>query len=181
LTGETVYLRPVRRADLPLIRKWLCDPLIRRLIGEVAPPSARDTEKWFRKIQRDRSRKWFIIALKEGGRAIGEAGLLRIFKPWRAADASIIIGEKDCWSKGHGAETMRLLLNLAFDEMKLHRVGIGVFEFNERARRFYRRSGFKKEGVLRDGYFCDGRFYDVIMMSIVEDEYRKRRNSHPNT
>ena len=39
--------------------------------------------------------------------------------------------------------------------------------------RFYEKCGFKREGAQRHGYYCDGRYHDVIMMSILEGEFRE--------
>jgi RimJ/RimL family protein N-acetyltransferase len=55
-----------------------------------------------------------------------------------------------------------------------HRVSIGVVGFNKNALRFWKSLGFKKEGVERDEYFYDDKFGDGIMMSILEDEFRKK-------
>jgi RimJ/RimL family protein N-acetyltransferase len=38
---------------------------------------------------------------------------------------------------------------------------------------FWKSLGFKKEGVQRDGYIYDNEFHDFLLMSIVEEEYRK--------
>lgn len=174
LTGGKVHLRPMEPSDLPHVRKWVNDPEIRRLIGEIRPKSMPDAAKWLNGTYDDKNRVWFTVVLNDKDRVIGEAGLLRIFHPWRTADASMIIGEKDTWNKGYGTEAMRLLLNYAFGTLNLHRVAIGVFDFNETAVRFYEKCGFKREGAQRHGYYCDGRYHDVIMMSILEDEFRER-------
>jgi RimJ/RimL family protein N-acetyltransferase len=110
--------------------------------------------------------------LKKGDQVIGEAGLLRMFKPWRCTDMTIIIGEKDAWGKGYGTESGRLLLDYAFERLGFHRVSVGVVALNERALRFWEGLGFKKEGIERDGYYCDNEYSDFIMMSILEDEYK---------
>jgi len=173
LIGKRVYLRPFGSGDLPYIQKWLNDAELRRLIGEVAPMSRAEIEKWYKGLLRDKDRIWFVIVLKEGDRVIGEAGLLRMFKPWRFTDMSIIVGEKDAWGKGYGTEAGRILLDYAFERLGFHRVSIGVVGFNERALRFWEGLGFKKEGVERDGYYCDNEYSDFVLMSILEDEYRK--------
>jgi RimJ/RimL family protein N-acetyltransferase len=177
LTGRRVYLRPFDKDDLPYIQKWSNDAELRKLIGEVAPMSRAETEKFYKELLADKDRMWFVIALRRGDRVIGEAGLLRMFRPWRATDMTIIIGEKDAWGKGYGTEAGRLLLNYAFLRLGFHRVSIGVVGFNERALRFWESLGFKKEGVHRDGYYCNNEYSDFIMMSILEDEFRK---SHRN-
>jgi len=132
-------------------------------------------EEFYERVCTDRERVWFIIVLREGDRPIGEAGLLRMFPPWRTTDLSLIIGEEDAWGKGYGTEVILLLLNHAFGCLGLHRVAVGVVGFNERAIRFYEKVGFKKEGVQRDGYYYDHKYHDFVMMSILEDEFRRTR------
>ena len=173
LTGRRVHLRPFGRDDLPYIQKWSNDAELRRLIGEVAPMSRAETEKWYRELLADKDRVWFVIVLKRGGRVIGEAGLLRMFRPWRNTDMTIIIGEKDAWGKGYGTEVGHLLLDYAFGQLGFHRISIGVVGFNKRALKFWESLGFKKEGVKRDEYYYDDEYSDGIMMSILEDEYKK--------
>ena len=71
LIGRMVYLRPFERDGLPYIQKWWNDAELRRLIGEVAPMSRAETEKWYREWLADRDRMWFVIVLKKGDRVIG--------------------------------------------------------------------------------------------------------------
>jgi RimJ/RimL family protein N-acetyltransferase len=172
LMGRRVYLRPFSRDDLPYIQKWSEDGELRKLIGEVAPMSRAETEKWYKELVADRDRVWFVIVLKRGDRVIGEAGLLRMFRPWRNTDMTIIIGEKDAWGKGYGTEVGRLLLDYAFNRLGFHRISIGVVGFNKRALKFWEGLGFKREGVERDEYYYDNKYSDGIMMSILEDEYK---------
>lgn len=172
LIGRRVYLRPFSKNDLSYVQKWSNDPEIRKLTGEVAPMSRTEAEKFYRELRADKERVWFVIVLKKGNRVIGEAGLLRMFKPWRCTDMSIIIGEKDAWGKSYGTEAGRLLLDYIFERLGFHRVSVGVVAFNERALRFWEGLGFKREGAERDRYYCDNEYSDFIMMSILEDEYK---------
>jgi RimJ/RimL family protein N-acetyltransferase len=172
LIGRRVYLRPFSKNDLPYVQKWYSDPEIRELTGEVAPMSHAEAEKWYKELLADEERVWFVIVLKKGDRIIGEAGLLRMFEPWRCTDMSIIIGEKDAWGKGYGTEAGRLLLDYAFKRLGFHRVSVGVVAFNEQALRFWEGLGFKREGVERDGYYCNDKYSDFVMMGILEDEYK---------
>lgn len=174
LMGERVYLRPLTKEDLSHIRNWLNDPELRSLIGEVLPLSEAGAEAYFEKLQQDQMRVWFMIVVKENNRVIGEAGLLRMFHPWRTSDLSIIIGEPDAWGQGYGTETIKILLDYAFGYLNFHRIAIGVVGFNERALRFYEKIGFQREGVQREGYYFDHRYHDFVMMSILEQEFRAR-------
>jgi RimJ/RimL family protein N-acetyltransferase len=178
LIGERVFLRPFSKDYLPYIQKWSDDAELRKLIGEVAPMSRADTEKWYKELLADKDRIWFAIVLKKGDRVIGEAGLLRMFSPWRSTDMTIIIGEKNEWGKGYGTEVGHLLLHYAFRQLGFHRISIGVVGFNKRALRFWESLGFKKEGVERDAHYYDDEFSDGIMMSILENEFRKNEKQH---
>jgi diamine N-acetyltransferase len=173
LIGERIYLRPIEIKDLPLIRKWANAPEIRRLTGEVLPMSQTGADDFMDKVHKDRDRVWFVVVLKENDCVIGEAGLLRMFHAWRTTDLTLIIGENDAWGKGYGTEAILLLLDYAFGYLSFHRVAIGVVGFNERALRFYEKVGFRKEGVQRDGYYYDHAHHDFVMMSILEDEFRR--------
>jgi diamine N-acetyltransferase len=175
LVGQRLYLRPLEQDDLPHLRKWSNDPEVRRLTGEVSPMSRAGADEFLQRVGRDKNRVWFVVVLKEGDRVIGEAGLLRMFHPWRTTDLTIIIGEKDAWSKGYGTEAIQLLLDYAFGYLNFHRVAIGVIGFNEAALRFYEKVGFRREGVQRDGYYYDHAYHDFVMMSILEDEFRALR------
>ena len=173
LIGKRVYLRALEKEDLIYIRKWSNDPEIRKLIGEVVSMSQADADKFLERVYSDNTREWFVIVVKENDRVIGETGLLRMFPAWRTTDISIIIGEKDAWGKGYGTEAILLLLDYAFRYLNFHRVAIGVVGFNKRAIRFWERVGFKKEGIQRDGYYYNHKYYDFVMMSILEDEFRE--------
>jgi RimJ/RimL family protein N-acetyltransferase len=74
-------------------------------------------------------------------------------------------------SRGIGVETTMLVLGYAFDVLKLHRVGLKVLDYNERAINCYQKCGFKQEGILRDSAYIEGAFHSDIIMSILEDEY----------
>lgn len=161
------------KGDLVYLRRWLEDAEIRGLIGEVAPMSEADSEKFLEKVRADTQRAWFMVVVRENNRVIGEAGLLRMDHVWHTTDISVIIWEREEWGKGYGTEAMLLLLHHAFGHLKFHRVAIGVVGFNERALRFWANLGFKREGVQRDGYYYNGRYHDFVLMSILEDEFRE--------
>jgi RimJ/RimL family protein N-acetyltransferase len=154
---------------------WANDPALRELTGEVLPMSMKRATEFLENLHTEKDRVWFSVVLTENDRLIGEAGLLRMFHPWRTTDLTLIIGEKDCWGKGYGTEAILLLLDYAFGFLNFHRVAVGVVGFNERALHFYKKVGFKKEGIQRDGYYYNHEYHDFVMMSILEDEVQPHR------
>jgi RimJ/RimL family protein N-acetyltransferase len=171
IMGDGLTLRRLERSDLPHIRRWMDDSDLRAEIGAMAPMSEKDAEEWFARVRSDRHRAWYVIVPDDGELVVGEAGLLRMNLTWRTADMTVIVGEPDHRGRGYGTEAGRLMLDLAFNYFRLHRVAIGVVGFNDAALRFWKRLGFREEGVQREGYFHDGAFHDFIMLSILEDEW----------
>lgn len=58
--------------------------------------------------------------------------------------------------------------------MNLHRLGLRVFSFNQRAIRLYEKAGFTREGSARQSLFRGGSWHDIIYMGILQSEYVKK-------
>ncbi len=180
IVGERATLVRFTRDDVALVRRWLDDPELRIQIGATGPMDEGQAQEWFRGADSDPARMWYTVRRNEDDAVVGEAGLLRIFPEWRTTDMSVIIGERDQRGRGYGTDAGRLLLDLAFNYLGLHRVAVGVVGFHDAALRFWEGLGFVREGVQRDGYLVNGEFHDFVMMSILEDEWRRtaRRSSY---
>ena len=88
----------------------------------------------------------------------------------------ITIGEADAWGRGMGTEATQLMVDHAFGTLGLHRIALYVFEFNVRAIRAYQRCGFVVEGRSRESIWRDGRWWDELAMSVLESDWRARRD-----
>ena len=69
---------------------------------------------------------------------------------------------------GTGYVLIECLKRLAFHIVYLHTLKLEVIENNEKAIRFYEKSGFSEEGRLREFVFKDGKWCDVIVMGIIK-------------
>ena len=115
--------------DGDLMARWSNDAGMMRLFDSdvprprVARQTRSETERW---AYRDTAIEW-AIQIIDGDAVIGRIGLHRYHASHRAADFHVGIGDRAHWSKGYGREAVTLLLNYAFGEMDLHRVGLIVF------------------------------------------------------
>lgn len=173
LENKTIRLRTVDRGDLKALSLMMSNTDIARLSGEVYPITEQAMEEFYEKAQKTDERIWFLIETISSNKIIGETGFLRIFMPWRTADYSLIIWEKDYWGKGIGTAVANMMLDYGFNYLNLHRGAIGVVECNKRAIRFWKNMGFLEEGKQVDGFFSQGKYSDFVMMRMLEDEYRK--------
>ena len=81
----------------------------------------------------------------------------------------LMVSEK---GRGHGRAALRLVKERAFGELGAHRLWLDVKEENARARRLYESEGFVSEGVLRDSFWTGEGYESLVVMSILESEYR---------
>lgn len=77
--------------------------------------------------------------------------------------------------QGLGRAMVRQALQVGFDDLHLHRIDLGVFDFNTAAIRCYEAEGFVREGHLREVRRVGGAFWSLDLMAILEDEWRARR------
>jgi len=111
----------------------------------------------------------FAICLMQGDRHIGNCGFEAIDRDNGTATFGIFIGEADCRGQGLGEEAVRTLCRFGFEELRLAKVRLDVYEGNP-AIRTYERVGFRREGVLRQEIFRRGGRLDVIRMGLLVEE-----------
>ncbi len=113
----------------------------------------------------------FVICLLADDQPIGTIGLFRIDHVNGSAGIGIAIGVKSLWGKGLGTDAMFALLDFGFGQLRLERMWLEVYDYNERARRSYEKCGFVLEGTERHAVYKQGRHHDVHLMSILRDEW----------
>lgn len=176
IEGRLVRLRPIGRADLPLLRRWFADPATVRHWGKPVPLV---TEDQFEadlagRFARFDETGYFVIEVREGP-VIGRIEFEGLSMESRSAEIMILIGEPAARGKGYGADALVAMLSYLFGERNLHRAGLTVLAWNERAIRSYEKVGFRVEGRLRDDLYRGGRYHDQIAMSILRPEFEAHR------
>jgi diamine N-acetyltransferase len=72
---------------------------------------------------------------------------------------------------GVGRQLLSAVVGAIFRETDAHRVWLGLFPENERARRAYQSVGFKAEGIARGSAYFGGVFRDELIMAILKPEW----------
>ncbi|MFN8520233.1 MAG: GNAT family protein [Chloroflexota bacterium] len=178
IEGRLIELRRHTPANLPTVLRWYADPEIARLTRySTRPMPTEEVERFFQARLLSMESVAYGIHLRPSGRLVG----LTTFSSLDPDNGSVLfhitIGERDAWGHGYGTEAARLMLWLAFERIGLHRVGLTVFSFNERAIRSYQKAGFRIEGRLREAIVRDDRHWDEIHMGILRDEWLVREAS----
>lgn len=181
LRGERVYLRPAEREDLDRFVRWFADAETTRHLMLRAPFSLPMEEQWFERVvaEQGKSVYHFVICRLDDDEPIGTAGLHDLDFVNGNAEFGISIGEKGEWNKGYGTDALNAICDFGFGELRLARIELQVYAPNRRARRSYEKAGFVLEGTLRNRHFAEGRHEDVLIMSLLRDEWaaQERRRS----
>lgn len=171
--GKKIRLAAFRPEDAEIAARWTEDgEYQRQLDTDFARPSTAQEQAEMLNSRRSPNSVTFALRTLEGDRLIGFVALHSIEWNNQCGTLSIGIGEPEYCGQGLGLEALQLILNYAFNELNLYRVGLDVIGDNERALRAYRKAGFIEEGRLRAAVYRDGRRNDRVMMSILRDEWQ---------
>lgn len=76
-------------------------------------------------------------------------------------------------SKGVGTEVGSLILDYAFQQLKLHKLHSRVLAFNKPCVRMNEKLGFRQEAYLRDELLLNGKYEDLILYGALEGDIRE--------
>lgn len=171
LAGARLVLRPLVPADATRdYLTWLNDPeVLRHRAPKAFPTTMAQLRDWIDSLP-GRGDLVLAIRLKRSDRHVGNIALNTILWPHRSAELSILIGARDVWGRGYGAEAITLLTAHGFAAMGLNR--IWAESPNPAFNRTVSGLGWRKEGVKREALLVDGRLADVTCWSILAREWK---------
>lgn len=88
----------------------------------------------------------------------------------------VLVGNTTLRGRGICQGMMKAILKIGFEEMGLHRISLGVYDFNVAALGCYEKVGFVRDGLMRDVKKFNGGYWSLVEMSMLEDEWHKSQN-----
>ena len=114
----------------------------------------------------------FKVVETVSGENIGHVSLSVIDRENRSARITrVLVGNSDKRGTGLGSKIIKSMLKIGFEDLNLHRMSLGVYDFNVAGIKCYTKCGFKIDGILRDIKRMPDTFWSIIEMSILESEY----------
>jgi len=174
LRGERVWLGAVEKEHVVDDGAWLNDAEIGHFLGVKAPIS-RDASTRFAEEFLSQAGKGslfpFNISLLADDRRIGGCVLRDVDRENGSAEVAIFIHDRALLGQGLGTDALNCLVDFGFGELRLERIYLHVFDFNERARRSYEKAGFQVDVTMRRARFHRGAHHDVYQMSMVRADW----------
>jgi len=178
LIGQRVLLRALERRDLgPIWEAYQDFDLELETDGDAPPMSDTSVaEFWTQRIDHPAPEmRYFAVEVRAGepeaGRFIGMCNLHDIDMRNRHAELGVWLMAPAVRGRGYGTDAIRTLLPYAFEVVRLERLYLGVYDFNEAGLRCYERVGFRYEGRLHHTIYYQGRYWDEWPMRILGDEW----------
>jgi RimJ/RimL family protein N-acetyltransferase len=173
-------MRPMTSDDIDTVTGWLQDiddlSLFDR--GMAVSPSrdtVRDSWKPDLAVAKFPTAYWFVIEdCDQRPKAIG--GLQSVNYIHGDAVLPILVAKPER-GKGLGLQIAFVLLDMAFDRLRLRRVTTFFRADNARTERLTRRVGFRQEGRMREAWFAGGKFLDCVVLGILREEWHSRRDA----
>lgn len=79
--------------------------------------------------------------------------------------------------KGLVTKSCRVLIDYAFNELKLNRVEMQCGAENARSRKIPENLGFREEGVIRQAQWLHDHFVDLVIYGMLAGEWRGKKRS----
>ncbi|MCH5600672.1 GNAT family N-acetyltransferase [Niabella ginsengisoli] len=108
----------------------------------------------------------------ENNNLIGRVGLSFINKTNRSANIGYWLAS-DAQGKGIMTKAVKRIMEFGFEELKLNRLEIKAATGNKRSSAIPEKLGFTKEGTLRQAERVNEAFLDLILYSLLKEEYKK--------
>lgn len=175
LVGTLVTLRPLDKANIPLVFSWLFDPDVNRYMLSGHDPIPMEEEvAWYDAMTASETDLVMQVHIGETGEYIGNTGIHHIDAKHGGAELGIMIGAKEHWGRGYGRDAIVTLLHHAFDTLGLHRVYLRCAPENTKGVAAYNAVGFTQVGHEREAVFIEGAYQDHLVFDMLATEFHER-------
>lgn len=174
LKGKRLILRPPKLSEAPILEKYINDRLVSRWLSNVPYPYPRGGyKKWtIKSLKESKNKKRFNFTIHLNKKPIGSIGLSKIDWENKKAMLGYWLARK-YWGQGIMTESVRLVLDFAFNKLKLNRIESFHLKQNKASERVQEKCGLRKEGINRQAVLKDGKFHHLVCRAILAKDYKK--------
>ena len=177
-----IDLVPFTEQDIDRLVSWIETPeelFLWTANGFSFPLTREAVQKLMREHTERGDRLFFKAVEAESGEVVGHLEFGALDRHNRSLRIGRVLVAPAFRGRGVATGMMRAALAFAFGDFGAHRVELGVFDTNTRARACYERVGFQVEGTRREAHLAPGgdrdRFWSEHTMSILDREWEALR------
>jgi RimJ/RimL family protein N-acetyltransferase len=173
-----IILEPFERRDFQQLINWIdTEELLTKWSGSLFSfPLTVESLEWYIEDTNvvNESDAFVYKAIEtDTGNVVGHISLGGLSWKNRSARISrVLVGDLSEHQKGICQQMTKVVLKIGFEELGLHRIGLGIYENNKAALNCYLKCGFNIEGVSRDILWFKDEFLSMIEMAVLEAEWK---------
>jgi RimJ/RimL family protein N-acetyltransferase len=178
--GDRITLAAIDpERDAATLAGWSHDSELMRAVdpAPLRPQTVAQVKARLSDAEEAEARYEFLIRTRSDDRAIGFVRLERLQPIHGSAMVVLAISAPADRGRGYGREALGLIVEVAFGELNLHRLGAVVPGDNARALGFLERMGFQVEVRRREAVQRDGRRWDLVHLGLLAREWRESGGS----
>jgi RimJ/RimL family protein N-acetyltransferase len=175
IVTERLMLRELRATDEDDIHEYASDPEVVQLM--IWGPNTREATRDFLARALEAQTQWpradvgLAIELKSERRMIGSIGLRMKDGGNHTADFGYVLN-RNYWGHGYMTESARAILNVAFNQLNLHRVWATCHTQNRASYRVMEKLGMRREALFVKNAMEKGEWRDTYLYAILAEEWR---------
>lgn len=173
LQSERLIFRQLQPEDVPLIVEMAGDYDVSKMTLNIPYPYPTEVAVEFvehsHKTWEDDTAYSFALVLQENNQFIGVIGLRPNMRHNRG-EVGYWVG-KSYWGKGYMTEALKRVIQFAFEELELNRVGASYLIHNPASGRVMEKAGMKHEGTFLKYYTRDDVPLDLHFRGITREDY----------
>lgn len=173
LETDRLILRQITKEDAEDILTYLSDKDVMKYYG-LAPfhsvGEALDEILWYQSIFEKKTGMRWGITRKGQDKVIGSCGFLNLVQQHYRSEIGFELS-KDNWGQGIASEALEAVIKYGFEQMNLQRIQALIEPPNLSSQKLVERKGFIKEGLLRNYEFTNGKFDDLLMYSLLKQDF----------
>jgi len=169
----------VSPADAPAAFRWSSDPEVFRYMAYDVMATVEEEAAFLADIaarSATRPRTLYDLGIETAdGDLVGMIRLNIGSLDHRNAELGYCL-RRDAWGRGFATAAAALLLELAFTQLGMHRVGAFHDPRNVASGRVLEKVGMQREGYLRENVWAHGAWRDSVAYAILEPDWRAARS-----
>jgi len=170
-------LRELKLKDIPYILEWMKDrDISSQFKTDFSKYNYIDVQNFIIESGKFTLSRHYAI-VNDSDEYLGTISLKNIDTLNMKAEYAIVL-RKFAQGTNVAYEATETILNIAFNDLKLHKVYLNVLTQNIRANRFYLKFGFKLEGTFVDDINIENEFYSLNWYSILKESYESLDQSN---
>ena len=173
-----IYLRPITIEDGPKIVKWRNTPSVKEHCLNQHPVTIESNEAFFHANIETGFYKQFIVERIDEDFGVFSYPIATVYlkdidRANRRCELCIFTSDDQEWNTESQSIAVKILLQKAFEELKLHKVySLAFYKFLNEAD-LLKSAGFSTEAIFKEeAVDSEGNFEDVVRFAITDKEWR---------